>query len=202
MKNAHGAERVDTGQQDRELFAAEAAGPTNDPQRPFEHIAFTVPFNSQPGRIQVWNVSPRDGAVEHLNSVAVNVQGLDVESLVSRLEAAVAGKDYDGLASLMAPSFVVQRYRDAETRLSPPDAVALLQREYLGPATPRLDFSVDARALLGDRVRFAADIVFVVYSVGWGAAREDDAFLLIGDVGGRARWSGLLYVPRAAIDYR
>jgi Asp-tRNA(Asn)/Glu-tRNA(Gln) amidotransferase A subunit family amidase len=26
-------------------FAAEAAGPTNDPQRPFEHIAFTVPFN-------------------------------------------------------------------------------------------------------------------------------------------------------------
>ncbi|MCI1191709.1 amidase [Calidifontimicrobium sp. SYSU G02091] len=26
-------------------FAAEAAGPTNDPQRPFEHIAFTLPFN-------------------------------------------------------------------------------------------------------------------------------------------------------------
>ncbi|NWG76037.1 MAG: amidase, partial [Rubrivivax sp.] len=26
-------------------FAAEAPGPTNDPQRPFEHIAFTVPFN-------------------------------------------------------------------------------------------------------------------------------------------------------------
>jgi Asp-tRNA(Asn)/Glu-tRNA(Gln) amidotransferase A subunit family amidase len=26
-------------------FPAEAAGPTNDPQRPFEHIAFTLPFN-------------------------------------------------------------------------------------------------------------------------------------------------------------
>jgi aspartyl-tRNA(Asn)/glutamyl-tRNA(Gln) amidotransferase subunit A len=26
-------------------FPAEWAGPTNDPQRPFEHIAFTVPFN-------------------------------------------------------------------------------------------------------------------------------------------------------------
>jgi Asp-tRNA(Asn)/Glu-tRNA(Gln) amidotransferase A subunit family amidase len=26
-------------------FAADAAAPTNDPQRPFEHIAFTLPFN-------------------------------------------------------------------------------------------------------------------------------------------------------------
>ncbi len=26
-------------------FAAELPCPTNDPQRPFEHIAFTVPFN-------------------------------------------------------------------------------------------------------------------------------------------------------------
>lgn len=26
-------------------FAADAAGPTDDPQRPFEHIAFTLPFN-------------------------------------------------------------------------------------------------------------------------------------------------------------
>jgi aspartyl-tRNA(Asn)/glutamyl-tRNA(Gln) amidotransferase subunit A len=26
-------------------FAAELASPINDPQRPFEHIAFTLPFN-------------------------------------------------------------------------------------------------------------------------------------------------------------
>ncbi len=165
-------------------------------------VTFTPPFNSQPGRIQVWNVSPRDGAIEHLNSVAVNVQGLDVEALVSHLAAVIAAEDYDGLESLMAPSFVVRRYRDAETAMAPAQAVALLRREYLGPAEPRIDFSVDARALLGERVSFTPEIVHVVYSQGWGPAREDDAFLLIGDVDGRARWSGLLYVPRAMIDYR
>ena len=42
----------------------------------------------------------------------------------------------------------------------------------------------------------------MVYSRGWGANRDDDAFLMIGSVDGAARWVGLLYVLHALIDYR
>ena len=38
-------------------------------------LPFTVPANSQPGRIQVFTESPRDGALEHLSSVTVMLQG-------------------------------------------------------------------------------------------------------------------------------
>lgn len=172
-------------------------------QGPFTaSVPFTPPANSQPGRIQVWNVSPRDGAIEHLSSVSVLVQGLDLDPLLTQLERAVAAADYAALQALMATPFRLARYRGSETTTTPAEAIAALRRDYWGPRAPRLDFSVDARALLGDRVKFAADIVHVVYSVGWGPGQEDDAFLLIGDVAGRARWAGLLYAPRAAIDYR
>ena len=53
-------------------------------------VPFTVPANSQPGRIQVYTESPRDGAVEHLNSVTVVLQGLDLDALLERLEAEYA----------------------------------------------------------------------------------------------------------------
>jgi LysM repeat protein len=37
-------------------------------------ITFTMPAASQPGRVSVYSVSPRDGAVEHLASVSVVLQ--------------------------------------------------------------------------------------------------------------------------------
>jgi aspartyl-tRNA(Asn)/glutamyl-tRNA(Gln) amidotransferase subunit A len=42
-------------------FAADWASPTNDPLRPLEHIAFTVPFNmsEQPAISVPWGMSPR-----------------------------------------------------------------------------------------------------------------------------------------------
>ncbi|MDQ1301160.1 MAG: hypothetical protein QG637_1081, partial [Chloroflexota bacterium] len=165
-------------------------------------VPFVVPANSQPGRIQVWNVSPRDGAIEHLSSVSVLVQGLELDPLLSRLERAVAAKDYAALQALMSAPFRLARYRGQDADMTPALAIETLQRDFLGPGAPRLDFSVDARALLGDRVKFAPDVFHVVYSAGWGPARADDAFLLIGDVAGRARWVGMLYVARAAVDYR
>jgi len=41
---------------------------------PFEgRIGFTTPASAQIGRIQVYSISPKDGAIEHLSSVLVNL---------------------------------------------------------------------------------------------------------------------------------
>lgn len=165
-------------------------------------LPFTLPANNQPGRIQVWSVSPRDGAIEHLNSVSVLIRGLELDPLLSKLDAAVARKDYMTLQSVMSDPFRLTVYRAQDHMVSPALAVQQLQQDFLGAGAVRLDFSVDARALLGDRVKFGPEIVHVVYSTGWGKTMRDDAFLLIGDVAGRARWTELLYVPQNAIDYR
>lgn len=37
-------------------------------------VTFTPPVSAQVGRIQVYSISPRDGAIEHLASVEVNLQ--------------------------------------------------------------------------------------------------------------------------------
>ncbi len=165
-------------------------------------VTFGVPANSQPGRIQVWRESPRDGAIEHLASVSVLLQGLELEGLLGKLDAAVKARDYGALQAVMAAPFQVSLYKGAATTLSPAQAVEKLQQAYLGPGAPRLDFSVDARPLLGNRVSFGPEVVHIVYSTGWGTNKNDDAFLLIGNVGGKARWSGMLYVPRELVDYR
>ena len=108
------------------------------------------------------------------------VQGLELDLLLSQLERAIAAKDYAALRPLMTDPFPLERYRSQAITMTPAQAVAQLQTDYLGPGAPRLDFSVDARALLGDRVKFAPDILHVVYSVGRGPGREDDTFLLSG----------------------
>jgi LysM repeat protein len=37
-------------------------------------VEFTQPATAQPGRVQVYEISPRDGAIEHLNSVTVELE--------------------------------------------------------------------------------------------------------------------------------
>ena len=165
-------------------------------------VPFAQPMNSQPGRIQVFTESPRDGALEHLSSVPVMLQGAELDAVLEQLAAAVNAKDYAGLQALMGPKFSLIRYRSGATELTPAEATVQLRGDLMGPGTPRLDFSLDARALLGSRVTFGPEISHVVYSRGWGANRDDDAFLMIGSVDGQARWMGLLYVPHALIDYR
>jgi hypothetical protein len=165
-------------------------------------VPFSVPVDSQLGRIQVWSESPRDGAIEHLSSVTVMLQGYDLDPLLERLDVAIKARDYAGLEATMSSSFQLGLYKSDAASLPRSQAVAQLRQIYLGPGAPRLDFSVDAHKLLGDRVTFKPDVIHVVYSTGWGAEKADDAFLLIGDVGGRAAWTGMLYVPKAKIDYR
>jgi LysM repeat protein len=47
-------------------------------QGPFSVVVpFALPANSQPGRIQVYTTSPRDGALEHLSSVSVVLRGAE-----------------------------------------------------------------------------------------------------------------------------
>lgn len=165
-------------------------------------VPFSVPVNSQPGRIQVFTESPRDGATEHLSSVTVRIQGLDLDVLLEQLEAALAAKDVPTLKSLMGPQFHFGLYRSEWGTLTPDETVGLLWNNYFAPGNPRPDFSVDARALLAGRVDLPADARYVVLSRGWGPKGNDEAFLLIGVVDDRARWTGLLYVLRDRIDYR
>jgi len=158
-------------------------------------VPFTVPADSQPGRIQVWSESPRDGAIEHLASVTVMLQGLGLDPLLASLDAAVRAKDYTALQAAMGDSFQITAGAAGSITLTPAQAVAQLRQSYLGPGAPRLDFSVDGRARLGARTQLGSDVIHVVYSAGWGTQRTDEAFLLIGNVAGQARWVGLVYAP-------
>ena len=167
-------------------------------------ITFTVPANSQPGRIQVWSVSRRDGAIDHLNSVVVRLQGLELDPLLSQLDAAIKARSSGALLPLMADPFRLEVY--GSQRLASPltraEAIQQLEKIGLDAGAPRFDFSVDARTLLGKRVALGPEVLHVVYSTGWGPEQRDDAFLLISQVDGRARWSDMIYVPAAMIDYR
>lgn len=165
-------------------------------------VPFTVPANSQPGRIQVYTESPRDGAIEHLSSVTVVLQGLELDPLLERLERAVNAKNYAALEALMGPQFQLGFFASEWGVLTAAEAIEQLRTSYLEPGSPYLDFSVDARRMLGDRATFPPEVIHVVFSPGWGPGRNDDAFLLIGDVAGSARWTGMLYIPHERINYR
>lgn len=165
-------------------------------------VPFKVPVNSQPGRIQVFTESPSDGAMEHLSSVTVRIQGLDLDALLEQLEVALRARDILTLRSLMGPEFHFGLYGSGWGSLTADEAMGLLWNNYFAPGNPRPDFSVDARGLLAGRVDLPADVRHLVLSTGWGPKGNDEAFLLIGVVEDRARWTGLLYVPRDRIDYR
>ena len=162
-------------------------------------VPFEVPVNSQPGRVQVWSESPRDGAIEHLSSVTVMVQGLELDPLLERLERAIATRDSEGLLALMSNPFHIGLVGAEAADLVPARAIAQLWASYLEPGKPYLEYGVDARALLGEQADLGPDIVHIVYSPGWGAEGQFNAFLLISNVRGQARWAGILFKPRAAL---
>jgi LysM repeat protein len=165
-------------------------------------VSFGVPPNSQPGRIQVWQVSPRDGAIAHLSSVEVGLQGLELDPLLLKLEDVITAGDEAALESLTGNEFQVVRYRPRGPAVPAVRGIETLALDDLDLGAARLDFSVDARKLLDDRVQLGPDIVHVVFSTGWGPEQSDDAFLFIGEVKGAARWVGMLYMPKEEIDYR
>lgn len=167
-------------------------------------VTFTAPVNNQPGRVQVWSVSPRDGAIDHLNSAAVHIRGLELDPLLSQLNAAAAAQGSAALSALMSDPFrlVVYGARSLDVPMPQAAVIERLAESGLHAGAPRLDFSVDAHKLLGDRVMIGPDVVHIVYSTGWGPEERDDAFLLISEVDGRAQFTGMVYVPEALIDYR
>ncbi len=69
-------------------YPAEWASPTNDPQRPFEHIAFTVPWNmgEQPAARSIAGCRDR-GMPIGLQIIAPRYQDLTVFSLARAYEA-------------------------------------------------------------------------------------------------------------------
>ncbi len=165
-------------------------------------VPFTAPTNSQVGRIQVFTESPRDGATEHLSSVSVMLPGLDLDALLERLETALKAKDHNALQALMAPEFTVTLYRAEAVTMNPDESSQLLIQDWLSTGAPAPDFSVDAKALLAGRVTVDPEVIHIVYSRGWGAQQNDDAFLMIRNVDGQARWAEILYVRHDLIDYR
>ncbi len=154
-------------------------------------MAFTPPANSQPGRIQVWRESNSDGTIVHLTSVSVIIEGYDLDILLGQLETAIAAKDYIALSAVIAEPFLVTIDTAKPKALSLAETIDLLRRQHLGPGAPRLDFSVDTSAFIGRYTRAEQHIISAVYSVGWGEAKDGEAFLLIAAVNGEARWGGL-----------
>ena len=52
-------------------------------------ISFTVPANAQQGRVQVYGISPSDGAIEHLASVVVTLAGSGLDRTIEQVKAAL-----------------------------------------------------------------------------------------------------------------
>ena len=165
-------------------------------------VTFTVPANTQPGRIQVYSQSPADGAIEHLTSVTVLLQGAGLDQAVEQVKTALESQDYAALAALMTDPWTLAIFRSESISLSKDLALEQLKDNYLGPGRVFVDLSVDARQLLAGQISLAPDVTHVVFSTGWGADRSDDALLLFGVAAdGQARWGGMIYISGALRPY-
>lgn len=165
-------------------------------------ISYTVPIATQAGRIQVYSIGPRDGAIEHLTSVEVRLQGSGLDLAVEDLKTALEDKDYQALETLIVEPWVLGFYQSEGVVLGPEAALSQLEENYLGPGEVSVDLSVDALQLLSEQVIFSQDVSHVVYSTGWGPDQVDDAFLLLVSTDdGRTGWGGMLYVFDGLRDY-
>lgn len=165
-------------------------------------IRFAVPANPQPGRIQIYSLSPKDGAIEHLSSVVVNLPGSGLDQTIEQVKQALEAKDTQALALAMTDPWSLAFYQSEGMSLSIDQALRQLEDTYLGPGNVFVDLSVDARKVLADQTLFSPNVTHVVYSTGWGPDQVDDAFLLFEtDETGQTRWGGMLYVFDALKDY-
>ncbi len=159
-------------------------------------IAFQTPANTQLGRIQVWSESRRDGAIQHLCSRTVRLQGLELDALLSFLERALTAKDYAGLRDALGDEFRVIQDEADDDALASPSEIEQFFEQCLEPAEPVLDFSVSPQWFMTHLTQVEElNLIHAVYSSGWGASGERNAWLLIGNVGGRARWVGMYLLP-------
>lgn len=165
-------------------------------------VTFAVPASSQRGRLQVYSVDPTDGAIAHLASVVVSLQGAGLDAAILALQQALEEKDYDAAEALLAESWTLGFFRSEGLSLTAGQAVRQLRQSFLGPGDVTVDLSVDARKLLGDAVIFSSDVTHVIYSTGWGPDKSDDALLLFAtDDAGETRWTGMLYIYDGMREY-
>jgi LysM repeat protein len=183
-------------------------------------FTFTVPSTPQMGRIQVLSISPRDGAIEHLTSVSVNLAkaapaaadvvpaptaapvASELDTLIAAVKAALESKDYTTLQASMPPdNFLLGLYLSEGQNLTPAQAIDQLRTTYLEPGTVVVDMTKDAMATIGDRASFGPTVRAVVFSTGWGAQKKDDAFLIFEEIDGQVYWSAMLYVRDDVRDY-
>ncbi len=165
-------------------------------------VTFTMPVNAQPGRIQVFAASPRDGAFEHLNSVSVQLPGSGLDATLEQLKAALERADQDALRQLLGEPFLFGLYR-SEALLSedPAQIMDLLTSYGLGNPTVFVDFSVDARQLLKNSGGVPPGVEHVAYSTGWGEGGAWSAFLYLDTQQGRMHWTGIVLVSPEAKDF-
>ena len=165
-------------------------------------ITFTMPANAQPGRIQVFAASPRDGAFEHLNSVSVQLPGSGLDATLEQLKTALEKADAEALRQLLGRPFLFGLYR-SEALLSedPTQVMDLLASYGLNNSTVFVDFSVDARPLLQNSGGVPPGVEHVAYSTGWGEDGTWSAFLYLGAQQGQMRWTGIVLVAPEAKDF-
>lgn len=179
------------------------AGAAGQPSLYTGTVTYTVPAATQPGRIQVYSLSPVDGAIEHLTSVVVTLQGAGLDGAVENLKVALESQDYEALQKLLTDPWILAFYRSDGLMLDSAGALEQLRTNYLGPGDVFVDLSVNAAALLKERVELAPIVEYVVFSTGWGPDGKDDAFLLfVLDEEEQTRWGGMIYVFDALRDYR
>lgn len=159
-------------------------------------ITFTVPLNSQTGRIQVSTTSPRDGAMEQLNSRTITLQGLDLDATIRAVGDALAAGDAVPVRAIMAKN----RFRlgDIPPRgrlLGSGIAVTLINRLLTESAASdtqiSLDLSVDGAALLPEYA-LGKDLLWVAVTRGW--ADDQIGLLTFRRSGDTVVWDGLILV--------
>lgn len=165
-------------------------------------VNYAVPASSQRGRVQVYSIDPTDGAIEHLASVVVTLQGAALDAAILALQQALEAKDYDAVESLLAEQWTLGFFRSEGMALTADRTMQQLRQSLLGPGDVTVDLSVDARKLLGDAVIFSSDVTHVIYSTGWGPDKADDALLLFAtDDAGETHWTGMLYIYDGMREY-
>ena len=159
-------------------------------------ITFTVPLNSQIGRIQVSTTSPRDGAMEQLNSRTVTLQGLELDAAIRAVGDALAAGDVAPVRSIMVKnSFRLGDIPPRGRLLGSGIAVSLINRILADTAALgnqiSLDLSVDGAALLP---AYAAgrDLLWVAVTRGW--ADDQIGLLVFRRSGDTVVWDGLILV--------
>lgn len=158
-------------------------------------VPFNPPTNTQRGRLQVWFESRYDAAVEHLNSLTVQLQGLDLDPLLERIGNALLAKDYCGLRGALEAPFLVMHQESKHQDLISAAELERFLRLWLEEGSPELDFTISPQHFLTTPTVSCLDLIHAVYSSGWGVAGGSPAWLLIGKVEGRARWTGIYFLP-------